>query len=226
MYQLHIANKNYSSWSLRPWVLMTELGIAFEECMHTFKGNDNHAEFIAFNPTGLVPCLVAGDETVWDSLAIIEFLAEQHEGVWANDVSARTWSRCAAAEMHSGFSAVRNLCPMNCGLRITLASIPKELQADIDRINTLWCHGLEQFGGPFLAGETFSAIDAFFAPVVFRFQSYHIHMSPEALAYIQRILALRSMESWYNSALTEPYKDEAHEAQSLASGNVIGDFRV
>ena len=119
MYELYIANKNYSSWSLRPWVLMRALGIPFDETLVPFLGGvgANWDAFRAFSPTGKVPCLRDGDAVVWDSLAIAEYLAERHAGVWPADPRARAWARCAAAEMHSGFPGLRSVCTMNCGVR-------------------------------------------------------------------------------------------------------------
>ena len=121
-YTLYIANRNYSSWSLRPWLLMTELQIPFTEILVPFEAS-NHANFSRFSPTARVPCLHDGDTVIWDSLAIIEYLAEGHAGVWPQERSARAWARSAAAEMHSGFSALRNQCSMNCGLRLRLHSL-------------------------------------------------------------------------------------------------------
>ena len=148
MYILHIANKNYSSWSLRPWVLLQELGIPFEEALHFFNTDDwNH--YLAINPSGLVPMLVDNDVQVWDSLAIIEYLAEKHEGVWPKDHAARRWARCAAAEMHSGFFTLRDVCSMNCGVRVELSQENKNATAlnnEISRIDALWQQGLEILG--------------------------------------------------------------------------------
>eukprot|EP01038_Epipyxis_sp_PR26KG_P001742 gene1742-2467_t len=114
---LYIANKNYSSWSLRPWVLLKQLGIPFTERLVPFGGD---VPYTAFSPTGKVPCLVDGEVTVWESLAIVEYLAERHPDVWPTDPTARAWARSACAEMHAGFSTLRNLCSMNCGLRVRL----------------------------------------------------------------------------------------------------------
>ena len=138
MYQLHIANKNYSSWSLRPWVLMTELGIEFEEHFQPFESEDNFEKFRTFSPTGKVPCLVDGDTVVWDSLAIAEYLAERHPGTWPEDNAARAFARCAAAEMHSGFPDLRTICPMNCAITVEMAGVPEGLQRDINRIDELF----------------------------------------------------------------------------------------
>ena len=129
MYDLFIGNKNYSSWSLRPWVLMRELNIPFRENLVPFGGAQNPDAFRGFSPTGKVPCLVDGSITVWDSLAITEYVGERHAGVWPAEAAARAWARCASAEMHSGFFALRNACTMNCGIRVTLKSIDAPLAA-------------------------------------------------------------------------------------------------
>ena len=172
MYDLFIGNKNYSSWSLRPWVLMRELAIPFRENLVPFGGAQNPDAFRSFSPTGKVPCLVDGNITVWDSLAITEYVGERHAGVWPAEAAARAWARCASAEMHSGFFALRNACTMNCGIRVTLKSIEPPLQRDLARLEELWADGIGQFGGPFLTGTRFCAVDAFFAPVAFRMQTY------------------------------------------------------
>lgn len=219
---LYIANKNYSSWSLRPWVLLRQLNIPCEERLVPF-GSDN---FTSFSPTGRVPCLVDGDTTVWDSLAITEYLAESHAGIWPADQMARTWARCASAEMHSGFQEVRNTCGMNCGLRIRLREFPDALRSEWQRIDQLWSEGLARFGGPFLAGSAFSAVDAFFAPVAFRVQTYSPPLSPVALEYAQRLLQLAPMRAWYVAALAETWRDEEHEAETRAVGEVVADLRA
>jgi glutathione S-transferase len=170
MYDLFIGNKNYSSWSLRPWVLMQELGIPFRERQVMFDGTN--ASFREFSPTGKVPCLVDGQVTVWDSLSITEYLGERHAGVWPAEAVARAWARSAAAEMHSGFFALRNICTMNCGIRVKLAKVDDALRRDLGRLEELWADGLGRFGGPFLTGPRFCAVDAFFAPVAFRIQTY------------------------------------------------------
>ncbi|NBX41840.1 MAG: glutathione S-transferase, partial [Gammaproteobacteria bacterium] len=168
MYTLYITNKNYSSWSLRPWVLMRTLGIAFEERLVPLPEDDAAELFRSFSPSGRVPCLHDGDIVVWDSLAIVEYLAERHDGVWPTDARARAYARSASAEMHSSFFALRNHCSMTCGQRIVLRERPAALDADLARLAALWQQGLQSFGGPFLAGPRFSAVDAFFAPVAFR----------------------------------------------------------
>ncbi len=225
MYQLYIANKNYSSWSLRPWLLLTELGIAFEEKIQPFQ-TDNFEKFRKFSPTGKVPCLQDGTVVVWESLAIVEYLAEHHPGVWPLDAQARNFARCAASEMHAGFSNLRNICGMNCGVRVELQQQSPALLQDVARLDELWQQGLQQFGGPFLAGAAFSAVDAFFAPVAFRVQSYGLKLSPVAMAYVEKLLALPGMQSWYQQALAETWRDPAHEQEVQQAGRISADFRA
>jgi glutathione S-transferase len=224
MYTLHIGNKNYSSWSLRPWILLTELGIPFEERVHVF-GPTFAARTEAGSPTGKVPCLHDGARIVWDSAAIAEYLAERHPGVWPADADARAWARSAAAEMHSGFATLRDICSMNCGLRVKLHSRPEALQRDLDRISELWGEGLERFGGPFLAGKAFGAVDAFFCPVAFRVQGYGLELAPPAAAYVRRLLALPGMKRWYEAGLAEPWRDPDHENDIARVGVVTADLR-
>lgn len=161
MYQLHIANKNYSSWSLRPWVLMKTLGIKFEEIRHSFKP-DNFDQFKVFSPSAKVPVLIDGDVTIWDSLAITEYLFESHASVWPEQRIARAWARSAAAEMHSSFQSLRTCCPMSVGVIAKLKQMTADLEKDIRRLDELFLSGLEEFSGPFLAGDKFTAVDAFF----------------------------------------------------------------
>jgi glutathione S-transferase len=225
MYRLFIANKNYSSWSLRPWVLMRERKIAFEEQLTPFAGTCNWDRFRKFSPNGRVPCLLDGDTVVWDSLAIAEYLAERHPGVWPGDTKARAWARCAAAEMHSGFAVLRTVCTTSCGMRVQLREYPAALLKDIARIDELWNEGLQRHGGPFLAGKEFSAADAFFAPVAFRIQTYSLNVSALAQTYVALLLGLPSMRDWYQAALGEPFCDTAHDAEIAASGTITADLR-
>ncbi|MFM2480367.1 glutathione S-transferase family protein [Celerinatantimonas sp. YJH-8] len=226
MYSLHIANKNYSSWSLRPWVLLKALNIPFLEIVHPFGDKLDWENYQHVSPSRLVPCLVTDKLTVWDSLAIIEYLAEKHPGVWAEDEAARAWSRSVSAQMHSGFMDLRRICSMNCGVSVKLnAASLAELATDISRIDALWQYGLSTFKGPFLAGEHFTAVDAFYAPVVFRFQSFGISLSAESEAYLQRMLQFPAMQLWYEQALNEPYRDAAHEDEINRVGCLIEDRR-
>ena len=226
MYTLHITNKNYSSWSLRPWVLMREAAIPFSEILMPFGEGSNWEAFRAFSPTGRVPVLLDDGRTVWDSLAIIEYLAERHTGVWPSDPDARAFARCIAAEMHSGFGALRNDCSMNVGVRVALNAVSPALEADLARIDEIWSEGLSAFGGPFLAGEDFCAADAFFCPVAFRIRGYGLELSPESMDYANRLLALPSMREWENSALAETWRDEGHEKDWRLAGTLIEDRRL
>lgn len=225
MYQLYIGNKNYSSWSLRPWVLMTELGIAFDEVLVPFDEGGSWSKFRRFSPTGLVPCLVDGDITVWDSLAISEYLYESHRSVWPEQGAARAWARCAAAEMHSGFGALRNQCSMNCGVTVKLDRVDDALQKDLNRIDELWQQGLAKFGGPYLAGEQFTAVDAFYAPVALRLKGYSLALSKASMDYCARLLALPGMQAWVEAALSEPWREEGHEQDLERSGMITEDRR-
>ena len=225
MYKLFIGNKNYSSWSLRPWILMQALEIPFEEELIPFEVGTSFEKFRSFSRSGLVPCLHDGDTVVWDSLAITEYLAERHPAVWPADTSTRAWARCVSAEMHSGFSALRNQCSMNCGLRVALHGIDTALRKDIDRIDEIWAEGLSRFGGPFLAGGSFTAADAFYAPVACRVQTFDLPLSPAARQYADALLAMPAMQEWYEAALQEPWREIHHEEEILDAGRVLHDFR-
>ena len=226
MYELFIGNKNYSSWSLRPWVLMRERGIEFTEHVMPFQPGSSYESFRAFSPTGKVPCLRDDDTVVWDSIGIAGYLAERHAGLWPDDRRARTWARCAAAEMHSSFAALRNVCGMNLGIRVRLRAWPDALMADLRRIDELWNEGLARFGGPFLAGEQFSIVDAFYCPVAYRIRTYELPLGSRAADYAKRLLALPAMQAWEAAALVEPWRDAAHEEEVLQYGVVVADLRA
>lgn len=226
MYRLFITNKNYSSWSLRPWVLMRTLGIDFEERLVPLPAGDISAEFRKFAPNGRVPCLHDADVVVWDSLAIVEYLAERHPGIWPQDARARAYARSASAEMHSGFTALRSHCSMTVGQRITLRERPQALQAELARLSQLWTDGLARFGGPWLAGAAFTAVDAFFAPVAYRLRGYGITLGAPCDEYAARLLALPAMQEWEHAALREPWRDEPHEQEIRAVAASIIDLRL
>ncbi len=223
MFDLYIANKNYSSWSLRPWVLLKELEIPFVEKLVAFA-SDEWVEYLKRFST--VPCLVDGEVAVWDSLAICEYIGERHPGVWPSDNAARAWARSAAAEMHSSFSALRNGCPMNCGVTVKLDAIDPLLARDIARVDQLWCEGLTRFGGPYLAGPTFTAVDAFFAPVAFRIRTFGVELSEPAMSYAGRLLVLDSMKAWQAAGLAEDFREPGHEREIEAVGTIVLDRRV
>lgn len=205
MYSLWIANKNYSSWSLRPWLLLKALDVPFKENQAFFNDSaSSYNNFRQFSPTGLVPCLIDQSTIVWDSLAICEYIAEDFPNAWPTDRAARAWSRSACAEMHSSFQFLRTQCPMNCNLRTQADLTNSNLQQDLQRLEELWSEGLERFGGPWLAGKSFSIVDAFFAPVVLRIQSYNLPLSEHCHAWYERILHRPATQAWLTAAAQEP----------------------
>ena len=226
MYELYIANKNYSSWSLRPWVLLRQLQIPFVEHLIAFGDAPSWDAYRKISPSGKVPSLIDGEIVVWDSLSIAEYLASEHAAVWPADRGARAWARSAAAEMHSGFVELRSRCSMSCGIRLRLNEFPAALTQDIARLDALWNDGLRRFGGPYLAGSAFTAVDAFFAPVAFRIQSYGLTLDRAAAEYALRLLKLAPMRDWYAAALAETLRDWPHETEILQMGSVLEDLRV
>jgi len=225
-YTLITANRNYSSWSLRPWVLMKALDIPFADRMEPFAAAENYAAFREFSPTGQVPVLVDGERTAWDSLGITLYLADRHPGVWPQGEAARAWAQCAVAEMHSGFAALRNDCPMNVGVRVEPHLPSPALNRNIARLAELWGEGLSRFGGPFLAGDAFTAVDAFYAPVVFRVRTYGLDVGPAAMAWVDLMLALPALREWESAALAETWREESHEAEVGAAGRIVEDHRA
>lgn len=219
---LHIANKNHSSWSLRPWVLLRVLGVRFEERLHPF-GPDHD---FGFSPSRTVPCLVDGALTIWDSLAIAEYVAEARPEAWPDQREARAWARSAAAEMHSGLSALRSRCSMTCGQRVRLHTVDAPLARDLARIDALFGEGLDRFGGPFLAGPRFTAVDAFFAPVAFRILTYDPPLAERSRQYAARLRDLPAMREWYDAALAETLRDAAHDEEIAQWGTVTEDLRA
>jgi glutathione S-transferase len=205
---------------------MRQLGLAFHERLVPLPEGPSWDTFRGFSPSGRVPCLHDGDTVVWDSLAIVEYLAERHPGVWPADARARAWARCAAAEMHAGFGALRERCSMSCGLRVRLHDVTPGLARDVARIGELWNEGLARFGGPFLAGPAFTAVDAFFAPVAFRVQTYALAVPEPGAAYAARVLALPAMRSWYADAIAETWREPGHEAEVAAVGTCLEDLRA
>jgi glutathione S-transferase len=212
--KLLIGNKNCSSWSMRPWVLLTEFDIPFEEVMARFDSFDAGSRFkatvTALSPAGKVPILVEDDGfCVWDTLAIAEYLAEKHpdKGLWPRDSKRRARARSVCAEMHSGFGALRNHLGMNIeaalpevGARV-LAQEPA-VRADLARIIALWQEALAGSGGPFLFGD-YTIADAYFAPVVMRLRTYALPVPPDVAAYIDRMVASKGVAGWMRDALEE-----------------------
>jgi glutathione S-transferase len=213
MLKLVIGNKNYSSWSMRPWVLLRQAGIAFEEVLVRFDAFAPGSRFKqtvgALNPTGKVPVLLDGDLVVWDTLAIAEYVAEcfPEHALWPADRVARARARSVCAEMHSGFTALRGACPMNIEARLpeigALALRDKPgVRADLERLTGMWSGLLAASGGPMLFGR-FSVADAYFAPVVMRIRTYALPVPPEVAAYIDRVVALPGVKAWMDDALAE-----------------------
>ena len=208
--QLVIGNKNYSSWSMRPWVLMKQLGIPFEEHKLRFDFTEGSAYRQAIgriSPTGLVPVLVDQGHVVWDTLAIAEYLAERHTGVWPADALQRAHARSLSAEMHSGFGALRSHCPMNIeaslpevGARIWREQM--EVQRNVARLESAFANCLADSGGPFLFGA-FCAADAMFAPVCMRLLTYGLPVSDTTRDYVQRVAAAPGVAAWITDALAE-----------------------
>jgi len=231
MYALYIGNKRYSSWSMRPWVLLKALDIPFDEKLHFFKPGQAQPEFKAFSPSAKVPCLhdndSGNDVVVWDSLAIAEYLAEQHPAVWPSDRAARAFARCAAAEMHSSFAAIRDECSMNVALRIELPRpLSEGLRRDIARLGALFAEGVERFGGPFLAGSSFTAADAFFAPVASRCETYGIRFedNPKAQGYVDALLAHPAVQAWIQQGIRETEREPYHEEDCVRGRKVLEDL--
>ncbi len=227
-YTLITANRNYSSWSLRPWLLMKALGIDFADRFEPFTKPDNYQDFRAFSPTGLVPLLIdheAGDRNVWDSLGITLYLADRHPGVWPAEEGARAWAQSAVAEMHSGFSTLRSNCTMNVGVRVEPRDMSPALVKDVKRIGELWAEGLERFGGPWLAGAVFTAADAFYAPVAFRVRTYGLDVGDAGAKWVEAVLDHPAMRQWEEEALVEEWREESHEADLVACGAIAADYR-
>ena len=225
-YTLITANRNYSSWSLRPWLLMKALGIAFEDRLEPFVAASNYGAFRSFSPTGQVPVLIDGDRTIYDSMGITLYLADRHEGVWPKDADARAWAMCAASEMHSGFSAIRNDCTMNVGVRVRPKPMSDALKDNIARLTELWEEGLLRFGGPYLAGPELTAVDAFFAPVAWRVRTYGLDVGAAGQAWADHIIVHPAMQQWEAEALTETWREVGHEEELAACGDIIADYRT
>ena len=228
MLKLYIGNKNYSSWSMRPWVLLRQAGIPFEEIIIRFDSFDASSEFrkkvSSINPAGKVPVLDDDGLMVWDTLAIAEYASERfpEKNLWPNSVQARARARSVFAEMHSGFGALRSACPMN--IEADLAEIgqliwrdKRAVRADVTRITAMWHELLTEHQGPMLFGE-FSIADAFFAPVCMRLKSYALPVPAEISAYIESLCALPGVQAWIAGALAENDFRDFEEPYRLRPG--------
>ena len=206
---LYIADRNSSSWSLRAWLIMRRMGLDFTEQLIRFDKDGSYAKFRGVSPTGQLPCLHDGDIIVWDTIAITEYLAERHPEVWPADPRARTWARSAVAEMHSGFTTLRAKCPLDISAQRVLGDDRSAIRQDLLRLEELWQDGLKRFGGPYLAGDRFTAADAFFAPIAFRLETYQIRLGAISMAYAATLLALPEMREWRALACEEVRPGEA-----------------
>jgi glutathione S-transferase len=206
--QLVIGNKNYSSWSLRPWLLLRQMGLDFEEILIPLFREDSREKILKHSPSGKVPALIEDGRAVWDSLAIAEYLAEKYPrmNLWPEDPAARAWARSVSAEMHSGFMALRSECPMNIRRKPTPLELKPEVRADVERIQAIWREARSAYSklGPFLFGH-FSIADAMYAPVVFRFTRYAIEMDESSRAYAETILAQPPVQEWIQAAMAETW---------------------
>ncbi|PWE55211.1 glutathione S-transferase [Metarhizobium album] len=210
---LYIANKNYSSWSFRPWIAFTARGVPFREVLVPFDFPNGNPRIKEISPSGKVPLLRHGDLSVWESLAIVEYAAElfPEAGLWPEDPAARAVARSVSAEMVAGFGALRNACPMNMRRRKGAIPLQEGVAADVARIEEIWHERLARSGGPFLFGD-FSAADAMFAPVVNRFEIYDLVRHETTLAYMAAMKAHPAWKTWEEAALAEPWivpEDEA-----------------
>ena len=212
MYTLYIGNKNYSSWSLRGWLVAKLSGAPFKEILVQLQGTPPNPAFKAFSPSAMVPCLHDGDTVVWDTLSIAEYLAERHPGMWPADAATRAWARSISAEMHSGFSALRNDMTMCIRERVDVRPWSDAVKANIARIEELWNESRERYraGGAYLCGA-FSIADCFYAPVGYRFQTYGVTPRGAAGEYWRALLAHPLLREWETAALAETTIIEADE---------------
>jgi glutathione S-transferase len=206
--RLIIGNKNYSSWSFRPWLAMKVAGIAFEETLISLEASDFKSRVTALGGAGRVPTLIDGDTCVWESLAILEYLAEKFPAaaLWPRDPSARAHARAIASEMHAGFGALRRQLPMNIRRPVIPRALDTDAAGDVARIDAIWSESRSRFGasGPFLYGA-FGAADAMYAPVVWRFRTYAVEVSATAQAYMSALMALPAWIEWRVAARLEPW---------------------
>lgn len=212
--KLYVANKLYSSWSLRPWILMTALDIPFEDAVIPMYFPDSKARMLDVSPTGKMPCLVDGEMTVWESLAIMEYLHERFpdKSVWPSDVKARAHARAISSEMHAGFQALRQMCPMNLAKRFAPRELSSDVLDNLRRLEGMWADCRRRFagGGDFLFGD-FCAADAMYAPVVTRLDTYQVPVTSETRRYMDAVLSHPAFVKWRTAALQEPWTIDHYE---------------
>jgi glutathione S-transferase len=206
--KLIIGNKNYSSWSMRPWIAMKVAGLPFEETVISLDAPDFKRVVGPVSGTGKVPVLIDGDVSVWESLAILEYLAEKFPavGLWPTDTAARAHARVVASEMHAGFQPLRKLLPMNMWRPVIKRELTAEVVVNVRRIEDIWsgCRARFAAGGPFLFGR-YGAADAMYAPVVARFHTYAVDVGAATRAYMEAVMALPAWREWYDAAIKEPW---------------------
>jgi glutathione S-transferase len=218
---LVIANKCYSSWSLRPWLLMKQLGVAFDEITIPLDLPDTKEKVLKYSPAGKVPILIDGDVTVWESIAIMEHVGDAYGApVWPENREARAMARSVAAEMHASFTALRSACPMNLGKKYESRDRGEGVACDVARFSTIVREARERFGagGPFLFGA-FSAADAMYAPLATRLDTYSIDLDTTTRAYVDTILSLPAFREWRSAALKEEWIVPADEVDEDAIEN-------
>lgn len=212
--QLIIGNKRYSSWSLRPWLVLSHFGLPFEETLIQLDTPEFAEAVRRYSPSGRVPCLIDGDIAVWETLAIIEYLAESfsEHAIWPRNKAARAVARAISSEMHAGFSALRSACPMNLRRTFAYKDRGEGAAKDVTRITALWRDAKKRFGagGPFLFGD-FSAADAMYAPVVLRLTGYSWPLDPDIAEYVAAVHELPAMRAWKEAASAEPWIVHADE---------------
>src|SRR5712672_352648 len=213
--KLVYGNKNYSSWSMRPWLALRANDIAFEEVfIPLYRGEADKKRILDFTHSGKVPALIDGDVTIWDSLAIIEYAAERFPEIrlWPEDRASRAHARSISAEMHSGFAALRNECGMNLHRPAGAIALSDDARADIARVQQIWSECRERYGkmGPFLFGA-FGGADAMFAPVVHRFRIYAVEVAPDAQDYMNTLMSLPAFQEWTTAGLAETLVIEKFE---------------
>jgi glutathione S-transferase len=210
---LVIANKTYSSWSLRPWLLMKQLGVAFDEITIPLDQPDTREKVLKHSPAGKVPILIDGDVTVWESISIMEYVGEAYGApIWPEDRKARAMARSVAAEMHAGFAALRSACPMNLGKKYAQRDRGEAVARDVSRFSGIVrdARGLFGAGGPFLFGA-FSAADAMYAPLATRLDTYSVPLDATTRSYVDAILSLPAFQEWRSAAMKEAWIVEADE---------------
>ncbi len=211
--KLYIANKKYSSWSLRAWLGLKVFAIEFEESLRPLFIEENCNDYLEFSPTGKAPTLVDGNITVWESLAILEYLAEKYpdKEMWPLDFATKTHARCISSEMHAGFMALRNACPMNMNRKIELLAVADNVKADVKRIEEIWSECLEKYKGPFLFGK-FSIADAMYAPIVNRLHIYQLSHHPAVINYSKAMTELPQWQEWSDAGRKEAWVVDLDEA--------------